>query len=127
MVDKKSLRYERLKKILLDNKRKMWIDLRQEYFETLGKEYRDQFDNPQDINPQDMEDLSLIDLIEDTGLAVADIRRGELTQMDEALDRLEDGTYGLCANCGQEIDGQRLKVMPFAVYCVSCQREKEIR
>jgi DnaK suppressor protein len=122
MVDKKSLRYERLKKILLDNKRKMWIDLRQEYFETLGKEYRDQFDNP-----QDMEDLSLIDLIEDTGLAVADIRRGELTQMDEALDRLEDGTYGLCADCGQEIDGQRLKVMPFAVYCVSCQREKEIR
>jgi DnaK suppressor protein len=69
----------------------------------------------------------LIDLIEDTGLAVADIRRGELTQMDEALDRLEDGTYGLCADCGQEIDGQRLKVMPFAIYCVSCQREKEIR
>jgi DnaK suppressor protein len=83
---------------------------------------RDQFDNP-----QDMEDLSLIDLIEDTGLAVADIRRGELTQMDEALDRLEDGTYGLCADCGQEIDERRLKVRPFAVCCVSCQSEKEIR
>jgi DnaK suppressor protein len=74
-----------------------------------------------------MEDLSLIDLIEDTGLAVADIRRGELTQMDEALDRLEDGTYGLCADCGQEIDERRLKVKPFAVCCVSCQSEKEIR
>jgi DnaK suppressor protein len=121
MVDQKSLRYERLKKILLDNKRRMWVELREEYFEKLGKEYRDQFDNP-----QDMEDLSLINLIEDTGLAVADIRRGELTQMDEALDRLEDGIYGLCADCGQEIDERRLKVRPFAVYCIDCQKEKEI-
>jgi DnaK suppressor protein len=106
MADDKFNRYEAFKKILLDKKRKMWSDLREEYFVKLGKEYRDQFDNPQDL-----EDLSLLDL--------------ELTRMDEALDRLEDGTYGLCAECGLEIDEGRLKVMPFAIFCVPCQKEKE--
>jgi DnaK suppressor protein len=120
MSDKKSRRYEGLKKILLDKKRKMWIELREEYFGKLGKEYSAQFDNP-----QDMEDLSLIDLIEDTGLEVAHIRRRELTEMDEALTRLEEGTYGHCAGCGQEIDEQRLKVMPIAAFCIACQRKKE--
>jgi DnaK suppressor protein len=120
MTGNKTSRHEKLKKILLDKKRKMWGDLREEYFVKLGKEYRDQFDNPQDL-----EDLSLLDLIEDTGLAVAHIRREELTRMDEALDRLEDGTYGLCAECGLEIDEGRLKVMPFAVFCVPCQKKKE--
>jgi DnaK suppressor protein len=120
MADKKSIRYEMLKKILLDKKRRMWNELREEYFGKLGKDYSSQFDNP-----QDMEDLSLINLIEDTGLAIADIRRAELTQMEVVLGRLEDGTYGLCAECGQEIAEERLKVMPFAVYCVACKGEKE--
>lgn len=120
MAGKNPSRYGKLKEILLTRKRKMWAELREEYFGKLGKEHSAQFDNPQDL-----EDLSLIDLIEDTGLAVAHIRRGELTEMDEALDRLEDGVYGLCAECGREIDEERLKVKPFAVFCVSCKKKKE--
>lgn len=113
-------RQERLKKMLIERKRKMWNELRNEIFNKLGREYSKQFDNPQDL-----EELSFVDAIEDTGLAVADIRREELTNMDEAIRRLEDGTYGICEDCGVEISEDRLKVVSFAPYCVNCQAKRE--
>lgn len=120
MAGKDSVRVNRLKKILLDKKRKMWTELRDELFRKLGKEYNAQFDNPRDI-----EEMALIDIIEDTGIAVADIRRQELEKMDEALRKLEDGTYGVCSECGEDIEEERLKVMPFATACVKCKSDKE--
>lgn len=120
MTANKKARQEKLKKMLLDKKRKMWNDLREEFFNKLGREYNEQFDNPQDLEEQ-----SLIDLIEDTGLAVADIRREELTKMDEAIRKLEDGTYGICENCSEEINEDRLKVVPLTYYCINCQSKKE--
>ncbi len=120
MTDPRSLRYKRLKKMLIDRKRRMWNELREELFRKLGKEYNTQFDNPHDI-----EELALIDLIEDTGLAIADIRRRELEQMDEAIKKLDDGTYGVCEVCGEEIDEERLRVLPFTTVCVNCKAKEE--
>ncbi|MFQ5736414.1 MAG: TraR/DksA family transcriptional regulator [Thermodesulfobacteriota bacterium] len=113
-------RTRRLKKALLDRKRKMWNDLRDEYFGKLGREYNTQFDSPHDL-----EEMALIDIIEDTGIAIADIKREELERMDVALRHLEDGDYGVCEVCGVEIDEQRLKVMPFATSCVKCKEGGE--
>ncbi|MBI3752923.1 MAG: TraR/DksA C4-type zinc finger protein [Deltaproteobacteria bacterium] len=120
MTATKKARQEKLKKALMDKKRKMWNELRDEIFNKLGKEYNKQFDSPQDL-----EDQSLIDLIEDTGLAVADMRREELTKMDEAITKLEDGTYGVCEDCESEIDEERLKAVPLTTCCVNCQSKKE--
>lgn len=120
MTDERQARYNRLKKILLDEKRKMWADLRDELFNKLGNEYNAQFDNPHDI-----EELGLIDIIEDTGIAVADIKRQNLEQMDAALGGLEQGTYGVCEVCGGDIDEERLKAVPFATTCVKCKGEGE--
>ncbi len=113
-------RFERLKNILLEKKRKMWNDLREEFFDKLGKEYSTQFDNP-----HDMMDLSIIDVIEDTGIAIADIRLRELVQTDVAISSLEEGSYGVCSGCGLEIDEERLNVMPFATRCVTCKSKSE--
>ncbi len=113
-------RKERLRKNLLELKRKLWAELREEYFKKLGEEYSEQFHIPQDT-----EDLSLLDLIEDTGLTIADIHRERLTQLEEALRKLEEGTYGVCDECGREIDEERLRVMPLATLCVECQRKRE--
>ncbi len=122
MLVNNSVREKRLKKMLLDRKRKMWNDLRDELFRKLGKEYNTQFDNPHDI-----EELAIIDMLEDTGMAVVDIRRVELEQMDTALRKLDDGTYGACGDCGEEIEEERLKVIPFAEYCLRCQAGKEFK
>lgn len=53
-----------------------------------------------------------------TGLA--DAATSELRQVDDALARMDAGTYGICANCGRPIPAGRLEVRPFAEYCVSC-------
>lgn len=119
-MTKKKERLEVLKKMLFEKKRKMWIELRQEIFNKLGKEYHEQFDNP-----EDMEGLALIDVIEDTGLAIADIRRKELEDMDAAIRKLEEGTYGICEDCGSEIGDDRLKVVPPTSFCIKCQAKKE--
>src|SRR5215469_15805834 len=51
------------------------------------------------------------------------IQRSEdqLLQIDDALTRVDEGNYGICMNCGEEIPVERLKAVPFAVYCVDCQ------
>jgi DnaK suppressor protein len=48
-----------------------------------------------------------------------------LAQVDAALDRLDQGSYGICARCGNEIAAERLDALPYAIYCISCQSEVE--
>jgi DnaK suppressor protein len=43
-----------------------------------------------------------------------------LYQVERALHRMEEGTYGVCRNCGQPIDVARLKAIPYARYCIDC-------
>ncbi len=43
-----------------------------------------------------------------------------LTQIRQALRQVEEGTYGICESCGEEIGAERLKVMPFATRCIHC-------
>jgi DnaK suppressor protein len=94
--------------------------LREELFAETGEALHSQYDIPQDIG-----EMSILDLLSDAGLAVADIRRGQLTSLDEALKRLEMGTYGICEGCGKHIDMQRLRLVPFTAYCLECQKQQE--
>ena len=48
-----------------------------------------------------------------------------LYQIDDALKRLDDGSYGICQQCNQPILMSRLKAVPYASLCISCQRVKE--
>jgi RNA polymerase-binding protein DksA len=47
--------------------------------------------------------------------------RDRATAIEEALQRMDAGTFGVCARCGREIPLARLRAMPFANYCVDCQ------
>jgi DnaK suppressor protein len=51
--------------------------------------------------------------------------REKLNAINEALEKIEDGTYGICEECEQKINRERLKIMPFAKYCVACQSQIE--
>jgi RNA polymerase-binding protein DksA len=50
-----------------------------------------------------------------------------LADIDAALKRIDDGTYGICTNCSQEIPEERLEARPWATLCIDCQRERERR
>jgi RNA polymerase-binding protein DksA len=48
-----------------------------------------------------------------------------LSDIDAALGRIEDGTYGVCVNCGAQISPERLEAMPWATLCIDCKRKEE--
>jgi RNA polymerase-binding protein DksA len=48
-----------------------------------------------------------------------------LQQIEEALQRIDDGSYGTCRRCGREIAPERLEARPWATLCIDCQRELE--
>lgn len=48
-----------------------------------------------------------------------------LEEIDSALRRIEDGTFGICADCGQPIAEGRLEAIPYATKCVDCKRREE--
>jgi RNA polymerase-binding protein DksA len=50
-----------------------------------------------------------------------------LAEIDSALKRIEEGTYGVCTNCGKEIPVDRLEALPWATLCIDCQRGLEGR
>jgi len=70
-------------------------------------------------------DWSIIDLSEDISLKQLSTHRETLLKIDESLRKLNEGTYGKCEDCGEEISEERLRVLPFAIYCRDCQEKKE--
>src|SRR5688572_24820776 len=70
---------------------------------------------------RDTEDDSFSNLIVDLNLAEIDRDAGELRRIDTALARINEGSYGQCESCGQEIPQARLQAEPTALRCVQCQ------
>jgi RNA polymerase-binding transcription factor DksA len=61
--------------------------------------------------------------------AVVSLRRGHQRQLEDvenALRRMANGTYGKCARCNEDIDFARLKAIPHTALCMSCQRQSEL-
>jgi RNA polymerase-binding protein DksA len=48
-----------------------------------------------------------------------------LSEIEGALKRIEEGTYGICVNCGKPIAEERLAAIPWATYCIDCKRLEE--
>jgi len=50
-----------------------------------------------------------------------------LGEIDAALARIDNGTYGTCTSCGKQIPEERLEALPWATLCIDCQRDQERR
>ena len=57
--------------------------------------------------------------------SLSDTERQLLIQVDEALGRMDAGTFGSCIHCGRQIGEKRLEAVPWARYCIDCQELKE--
>jgi len=62
---------------------------------------------------------------EEASFRILEIEGAELAQIDTALERIKEGTYGACADCEEPVGLERLKALPFANVCISCQRVRE--
>jgi RNA polymerase-binding transcription factor len=66
------------------------------------------------------------DIQEDLEFALVQMKSETLNKINDALGRLEQGTYGNCFDCGEEIAEKRLRALPFAVRCKDCEEAREM-
>src|SRR5215468_8194612 len=74
---------------------------------------------------QDIADKAVSSYTREFLYSLTDGERGTLLQIDEALVRIDEGSYGFCVNCGQPMAEKRLTAVPWAPYCVDCQELSE--
>ena len=75
----------------------------------------------------DAEEQSVNDFVRDIDWALTQMKAESLAKIDQAIQKLEEGTYGRCEDCDQEIAAARLKAVPFADRCIRCQEAFEQR
>jgi DnaK suppressor protein len=78
-----------------------------------------------DQNTQDVADMAVESYTKDFLFGKSSGDRHILQLIQEALDRIEDKSYGECANCGNEIQPKRLEAVPWALLCIQCQGLQE--
>jgi RNA polymerase-binding transcription factor len=75
----------------------------------------------------DAAESSELDIQDEIEFALIQMKAETLNKIDEALRRLEEGTYGYCFECGEEINEKRLRALPFAVRCKDCEQAREVK
>ena len=108
-------RYEVLNRMLVDRQAEIRTKLR-----SLREVLPAEVAQVRDVEEQSMEDFVL-----GMDFALMEMESETLRQIDEAIQRLDDGTYGICSECDHRISEARLKALPFATVCRDCQAQRE--
>ena len=85
----------------------------------------DSADDLSDVPAEHMADRASDNFMRDLKIGVLENTDAEVCDINHALDKIEQGTYGQCEECGTDIPVKRLKALPFARLCVSCKEEDE--
>ncbi len=119
-AEKREGRLLELKKNLLMQREAIVREAKAEIAKYMSGENRQLVDTALDEG-----DWAVVDISEDINLMRLGAHRKALHGIDESLRKIREGTYGICEECGEEISQKRLKVLPTATLCVSCQGSKE--
>ena len=111
-------RYNELKKMLEARRRELMSDVQ-------GRIRDVRADGNKDRDVLDQGESSEVDIQEDIEFALIQMKSETLNKIEAALRRLEEGTYGGCFECGEEISEARLRALPFAVRCKDCEEARE--
>jgi len=111
-------RYNELKKMLDDRRRELLNEVQ-------GRIRDVRLEGNKERDVLDQGESSEVDIQEDIEFALIQMKSETLTKIDAALRRLEDGAYGDCFECGDQISEARLRALPFAVRCKDCEEARE--
>ena len=112
-------RYNELKKMLEDRRRELMNEVQGKIRDVRAEA------SDKDHEVLDPGETSEVDIQEDIAFALIQMKAETLNRINEALRRLEEGNYGNCFECGEEIAQARLRALPFAVRCKDCEEAKE--
>lgn len=95
--------------------------------QALEEELSESLGEASDESPYDqhLAETAAVTLDREIDLTLEENARAALAQIERALQKLEEGSYGRCDTCGGEIGGGRLEVAPYATLCVDCKRLEE--
>jgi RNA polymerase-binding transcription factor len=114
-------RYEDLKQILEDRRREILSEVKGKI-----RDVRTEGSSSKLNEVFDAGESSEADIQEDIEFALIQMKAETLNKINEALTRLEEGAYGNCFECGEEISEARLRALPFAVRCKDCEEAREV-
>lgn len=78
-----------------------------------------------DERDSDEADAAVSTAFREAALWLAEDQRQKLELIDQALERIAGGTYGLCETCGGAINPERLEALPYATQCIRCQQQTD--
>jgi len=113
-------RLAEVKDRLLERKKLLWLEVKEQLKSSIGDGYQEML-----ATARDEEDQATVSLMAETSLTLLGPKRQELEAIEEALHRLENGSYGLCEVCGQPIEPRRLEIMPETPLCRGCMSQRE--
>lgn len=113
-------RLAEVKDRLLERKKHLWLEVKEQLKSSIGDGYQEML-----ATARDEEDQATVSLMAETSLTLLGPKRQELEAIEEALQRLENGTYGFCEVCGQLIEPRRLEIMPETPLCRGCMSQRE--
>ncbi len=108
MLDKKTI--EKQKKLLEEEKERLKNKIKQ------LSEFPD-YGRNEDDNAKELADF-------ENNLSLEEQIKFLLSKVNSALKAIDDGSYGKCKKCQKAIESGRLEIMPYAEFCITCQREK---
>jgi RNA polymerase-binding transcription factor len=114
-------RQEVLHKMLIGKRQEIIREIEESLGQSLTEDQQRRLESARDVGDQ-----ALMDLERELGISLMEMRNRRRQSIDEALTRLHEGTYGICAECGIEISEKRLQAVPFAKLCVECQSRAEL-
>jgi DnaK suppressor protein len=91
-----------------------------------GMEHKIKYRSSASAAKGDSSDLAAESLDSDTAMQLAASDSSEVAQIDKALQNIQEGTYGHCEACGEDIPWQRLDALPYATLCVKCKEREEM-
>ncbi len=109
----------------LDEIKQMLLKMKEDTLKEISKAVKSGSDLPSGEPSGDIYDQASSERDRELGLLLSDREREKLHNIEEALMKIEEGEYGICEECEEEIPIGRLKVMPFARYCVKCKADIE--
>lgn len=115
-----------MEKRKLDKFRKTLLQKRAQILERFFKQEETQkILTEQSAEPRDVPEYALMDITQEILAQLEDIEIELLHQIDAALERIDNGTYGICRVCGKEIEEERLKALPWTDLCIEHAKEEE--
>jgi len=112
------------RKKFLAKMREQLLDTKTKLLSEIDSEMRAEREGNKDEG-MDAYDLASEERDREINFILSDRERVKLKQIDDALERLDDGSYGMCESCGLEIAEERLEAMPFTRLCRDCQQDEE--